>query len=60
MRDECLICGAPLEYLEKEELMECGVCHKKAGSKARCVNGHYVCDECHTKGMDRIVDLCLK
>ena len=60
MRDECLICGAPLEYLEKEELMECGVCHKKAGSKDRCVNGHYVCDECHTKGMDRIVGLCLK
>lgn len=59
MKDECLICKAPLEYLGTDELMECAVCHKKEYSKARCVNGHYVCNECHTKGMDVIIGLCL-
>ena len=57
--EECLICGAPLEYLEQDTLMECVICHKKENSKTRCVNGHYVCSECHTAGMDTIVGLCL-
>lgn len=59
MSEECLICKAPLEYLDKDEEMECELCHKKVHSKARCVNGHYVCDECHSKGMDKIVSICL-
>lgn len=59
MKEECLICKAPLEYFEKDELMECAVCHKKENSKTRCVHGHYVCNECHTAGMDTIIALCL-
>ena len=60
MPDECLICKAPLEYLETDELMECAICHKKENSKTRCVNGHYVCNECHTAGLDSILGLCLR
>ena len=45
--EECLICGAPLEYLTQDETMECAVCHKQEASKTRCVNGHYVCSDCH-------------
>ena len=60
MNEECLICQAPLEYLETDELMECAICHKKELSKTRCVKGHYVCNECHTQGMDVIVGLCLR
>lgn len=59
MKEECLICNAPLEYLEKDISMECEICHKKENSKTRCVNGHYVCNECHTKGMDSIIGVCL-
>lgn len=59
MNEECLICKAPLEYLEKDEMMECALCHKKEPSKTKCVNGHYVCSECHTKGMDEIISVCL-
>ena len=59
MREGCLICGAPLEYLHTDEEMECVLCHKKQASKARCVNGHFVCDECHTEGMDRMMAICL-
>ena len=59
MKEECLICKAPLVYLEADELMECAVCHKKERSKTRCVNGHYVCNECHTSGIDSIFGVCL-
>ena len=60
MKEECLICKAPLEYLEAYTLMECEICHKKENSKTRCVNGHYVCNDCHTQGLDSIVGLCLE
>ncbi len=59
MKDECLICGAPLIYFETEQPMECAFCHKKESSKTACRQGHYVCNECHSKGIDRIVLLCL-
>ena len=59
MKEECLICKAPLEYLQEDVLMECSICHKSEFSKTRCVNGHYVCNECHSKGVDSIVGLCL-
>ena len=58
MNEECLICKAPLEYLEKDVLMECAVCHKKMLSKTRCVNGHFVCNECHMRGLDAIIGIC--
>lgn len=60
MKDECIICKAPLEYLEQDIPMECEICHKKENSKTRCVNGHYVCNECHMQGMDSIFALCME
>ena len=59
MKDECLICGAPLIYLKTDRLMECAVCHKKENSKTACKSGHYVCSECHMQGMDSIIGVCL-
>ena len=59
MKDECLICKAPLEYLEKDILMECEICHKKENSKTRCRQGHYVCNDCHMQGLDSIIGLCI-
>ena len=41
MKEECLICKAPLEYLEKDILMECEICHKKENSKTRYINDGY-------------------
>ena len=60
MKEECLICNALLEYLEKDELMECAVSHKKENSKTRCMNGHYVCNECHTNGMEHSVQSIIR
>ena len=59
MKEECLICKAPLEYLQEDMEMECELCHKKEKSKTRCINGHYVCNECHMQGIDCLVGLCL-
>lgn len=59
MSEECLICGAPLEYLQEAVPMECCICHNKEPSLARCVRGHYVCDACHTSGMDTLMSVCL-
>ena len=59
MKYECLIYGAPLKYLENDELMECAICHKKENSKTACENGHYICNECHTQGIDSIIGVCL-
>ncbi len=58
--EECLICKAPLEYLQISEPMECALCHKVEQSKTRCVNGHYVCNDCHLHGIDALIGLCLQ
>ena len=58
--DECLICGAPLEYLDHPVEMECSICHRHFLNTVRCRSGHYVCDECHTGGMDGIWRICLE
>ena len=58
--DECLICKAPLAYLETGEEMTCAVCGRKENSKTRCVRGHFVCDACHTAGLDTVIGLCLR
>ena len=60
MNDECLICGAPLEYLPEAVEMECRLCRRRELSQTRCVNGHYVCDKCHSAGLDAIVSVCLR
>ena len=59
LKEECLICKAPLEYLNADVEMQCSVCGKKQLSKTRCVNGHFVCDSCHTDGIDAIFGICL-
>ncbi len=60
MKEECLICGAPLKYFEQEIEMECALCHKKEKSKTACEMGHYVCNECHMGGIDAIMGVCLR
>ena len=60
MKDECLICKAPLVYLEADAEMRCAICGKRFFAKSRCVNGHYVCNACHMEGLDSILALCLE
>ena len=56
----CLVCGKPLVYFTTPKLMECRFCHQKFMSYACCEDGHYICDDCHSKkGIEAIVDFCL-
>lgn len=59
MSVECLICGKPLEYLQSSEEMACVICGEKFISEARCIDGHFVCDNCHSKGVPLIKEVCL-
>ena len=59
MNEECLICKAPLVYLNEDAEMTCAICGKTERSKTRCTAGHYVCDDCHTQGIDAIFGVCL-
>ena len=55
MSEECLICKAPLEYLERDIPMECVICHKTENSKTQCVNGHFVCRQWHGQNHSRLL-----
>jgi hypothetical protein len=57
---DCLLCGAPLVYLDSNETMECHDCHRIFSSNVRCENGHYFCDTCHSQGTNAwILQQCL-
>lgn len=56
----CLICGSDMVYTHAKKEMECALCHRKFQTDACCIKGHYVCDECHTHGLDGIVGICLR
>ncbi len=60
MKDECLICGAPLTYFQNDTEMECAICHKKENSRSACEKMHYICNSCHTRGGDSIIGVCLQ
>jgi MoaA/NifB/PqqE/SkfB family radical SAM enzyme/SAM-dependent methyltransferase len=44
----CLVCGAPLVYLEDENPAQCHYCRATLPANAVCEGGHFVCDACHT------------
>jgi hypothetical protein len=57
--EACLVCGAPLCYLDHGVEMECRRCHRRFISNASCENGHFICDACHGElGIQAIRDLC--
>ena len=44
---DCMVCGAPLEYLNPEKERICHYCGGTFAANAQCTEGHFVCDECH-------------
>ncbi len=45
---DCMVCGAPLTYLDREISLTCHYCGQSKLANAHCEAGHYVCDACHT------------
>jgi hypothetical protein len=48
-KNNCMLCGAPLVYFERERELSCALCGKTFSGAAMCEKGHYVCDDCHAK-----------
>jgi len=44
----CLVCGVELTYARAATPATCAVCGVGESSAARCRDGHYVCDACHS------------
>jgi hypothetical protein len=60
-KNNCLICGAEIIYSTTAEEMECEFCHQKFMAESKCANGHYICDQCHSKpAFPFIMDYCLQ
>ena len=58
-KNNCLLCGAELVYFDEPKRFECCICHKKYTDNAACINGHYVCNNCHSKkGVELIIAIC--
>lgn len=59
-RENCMVCGGPLEYLTEAVSVACLFCGKQDRGYVRCPRGHYVCDSCHGKGAyEAIKDIAL-
>ena len=55
----CLLCGEPLVYDTEEQEMECAICHRVLPSRARCRQGQFVCDDCHSRSaLSLLPELC--
>ncbi|WP_320172263.1 DUF5714 domain-containing protein [Maridesulfovibrio sp.] len=50
---DCMVCGAPINYLTRYRKMTCVFCGREFEANAHCANGHFVCDACHSEdGME--------
>ena len=54
-RTGCVICGKELVYGATEAL-ECSYCHKIYDSNVKCLDGHFVCDRCHSASANELIE----
>ena len=52
----CLLCGAPLTYLNQEITARCVYCQTEHSANAICRDGHYICDACHSRDALAIIE----
>lgn len=56
----CMVCGHQLTYLQQGREICCHYCDEQHESNALCINGHYICDNCHQQdGLLVIRSICL-
>ena len=55
-RTGCLICGKMLTYQIDHNDSECYLCHRIGHSNAKCSDGHFVCDRCHSLPVNDFVE----
>ena len=55
-RQGCLLCGAPLVYAVEAAPARCALCGDPQASTARCREGHFVCDGCHSGSAKELIE----
>jgi len=59
-KTNCIVCGRDLIYEERSNRRECYSCKKVYESNVRCINGHFICDGCHSlPANDLIKQFCI-
>ena len=57
----CLVCNKELEYFQDYKAINCIYCEKEFETNVSCLDGHYVCDSCHSMDIvDIIEDFCMR
>ncbi|MFZ5775802.1 MAG: DUF5714 domain-containing protein [Thermodesulfobacteriota bacterium] len=55
----CMVCGSTLSYCSQEQEVHCHFCGSRRRANALCVEGHFICDDCHQQdGLSVIRMLC--
>ncbi len=49
-QENCGVCGRPLVYGTEAATRRCEFCGREFPALIYCPEGHYVCDECHSRG----------
>ncbi len=61
-KDKCEICGLDLFYSTNQNEYKnilCNLCRNEFNTNIYCPNGHYICNECHSKEPQKIIeDFC--
>lgn len=50
-----MVCGSDLVVKARAEKVKCHFCGEVYLTEVTCVNGHYVCDKCHTSDSVRLI-----
>lgn len=59
-RSGCMVCGAELVYSGTDREDACHYCGRVISTSTRCVNGHFVCNFCHSAdSLEIIKTVCL-
>jgi hypothetical protein len=52
----CLVCGKQLVYIESASSAVCFYCGALSRTNATCIDGHYVCDSCHSSSAKDLIE----
>ncbi len=52
----CLFCGKELVYLKTPEELACVFCKRPFSTQAKCPQGHFVCDACHSLAANDLIE----
>ncbi|MFI5368312.1 MAG: DUF5714 domain-containing protein [Spirochaetia bacterium] len=55
-RSGCSVCGRPLIYAKDRTKRKCHYCGSAEISNAACENGHFVCDCCHSRLANDLIE----